>query len=113
MDHMVLHKSVDVDERTDEMNKASKLGVALACAVLSQIALADCECRCVDGQVQAICSSTLDMRPMCAPQICPMRSLQMQPMTPMSMPPVGTSSCTMRQVYNPYSHQYEWQKLCQ
>lgn len=76
-------------------------------------AQADCVCRCVNGQVQAICSSPLDLRPLCAPQLCPITPPTIRPLQMPQLPPLGASSCEQRQVLNPYTGRYEWRTLCQ
>ena len=74
---------------------------------------AGCVCKCVNGSVQAICSSTLDLRPLCPPKICPLMAPKLQPLQPLTLPPLGTTSCQLKQVYNSWTGQYEWQNLCQ
>lgn len=73
---------------------------------------ASCVCRCVNGEVQAICSSTLDIEPICAPAICPITPPAIRPIDPPSVPPIGTSSCRSEQVLNPSTRQYEWRQIC-
>lgn len=81
--------------------------------LVSQSAFADCVCRCVNGQVQPICSSTMDLAPLCGAQLCPLTPSSLQPLTPPTLPPLGTTGCQNKQVLNPYSHQYEWKLICQ
>ncbi len=73
---------------------------------------AGCVCRCVNGEVQAMCSSTLDIEPICAPAICPIVPPAIRPIDPPTLPPIGTSSCRSEQVLNPYTRQYEWRQIC-
>ena len=80
---------------------------------LSCAAEAECICACVNGQVQTLCSSTLDIRPICAPQICPIVPPSIQPIAPPTIPPLGTSQCELKQVLNPVTKQYEWKRICQ
>src|SRR3954453_18840949 len=35
---------------------------------------ADCVCQCVDGQMQPLCQSSIDLPSLCAPTICPLAS---------------------------------------
>ena len=44
-----------------------------ACAILALTvpANADCTCQCVNGQMQPLCSSAIDLPPICPPTICP------------------------------------------
>jgi hypothetical protein len=88
---------------------------AAALAVLGFVpepAQAGCTCTCVNGQPQAICSSTLDLPPLCPPRICPIVPPAVRPIDPPRLPPLGTSRCRSEQVWNPASRRYEWQRLC-
>jgi len=78
---------------------------------LSQ-ANANCVCRCTNGQNVPLCSSTLDIPPICAPTICPIPPPAIEPIQPPQLPPLGTQTCWQQQVLNPYTHQYEWQRVC-
>jgi hypothetical protein len=89
------------------------LAAAFSSARFASDAFAGCVCRCVNGSVQAICSSTLDIQPICAPQICPFVPPSITPIQPPSIPPIGTTSCAPVQVLNPRTNQYEWQRVCQ
>lgn len=73
---------------------------------------ATCVCRCIDGQNQPICENTIDLRPVCPPKICPLRSPSVKPVSPPSLRPLGTSFCGMKQIFNPHTHRYEWRKVC-
>lgn len=86
------------------------------CALLLVILIparahAACTCSCVGGQMQAICTSTLDIRPPCL-GICPIAPPAVRPIAPLGIPPIGTSSCGPEQVLNPYTHRYEWRQIC-
>ena len=94
--------------------------VAVRAAFFVEEANAHCVCRCVNGSVQPICSSEVDLPPICAPIICPIvppSVTQMQPsvtpMQPAIVPPIGTSFCSLQQVPSPYTNQYEWRRVCQ
>ena len=76
-------------------------------------AYAGCVCRCVDGEVRALCESSIDLQPVCAPTVCPIVPPHIEPITPPRIPPIGTSECRNVQVYNPNTGQYEWQRVCQ
>jgi len=86
--------------------------VLVGLAVFSSPTYANCVCRCVNGDVQAICSSTLDIEPICPANICPIVPPSIEPIQPLGIPPIGTTDCHQAQVYNPYTHQYEWKTLC-
>jgi hypothetical protein len=73
---------------------------------------ARCVCRCVNGAVEPICESPLDLPPICSLQICPLVPPAVTPIAPLTIPPVGTTSCQMQQVLDPATGQYEWRQLC-
>jgi len=75
-------------------------------------ALADCQCVCMNGQVQALCTSTLDIKPICSSRICPLQAPSIKPIQTPSIPPIGTNSCSQQQVYNEYTKRYEWKNVC-
>ena len=87
-------------------------GMALALMLGTSGADAACQCRCVNGQVTALCNSTLEIPPICAPQICPIVPPSIQPIPKPDLPPLGTTSCTQAQVFNPSTGRYEWQRVC-
>jgi len=74
---------------------------------------ARCVCKCVNGNVRAICSSTLDLKPLCSPTLCPMMTPKLKPLQPLTLAPLGTTRCELKQVYNSWTGQYEWKNLCQ
>jgi len=81
-------------------------------ALISQPSISACQCKCVNGNVQAICSSTIDLQPICSPQICPLVPPSVRPIQPAELPPLGTTNCTMQQVYNSQRGLYEWKNIC-
>lgn len=74
---------------------------------------AACVCRCVGGQMQPLCSNSLDIPPICPPTICPLTPPSIAPIDTPSIPPIGTSFCRQRQVLDPYSGSYEWRRVCE
>lgn len=85
--------------------------IALA-MLASTSAHAQCVCRCVNGTVKPLCRSVLDMPAICAPQICPMVPPSIQPIQTIRVPPIGTTSCRLMQVYQPHVNRYEWVQVC-
>lgn len=79
---------------------------------LSDVAVADCVCRCVNGEVKALCSSSIDLQPICSPTLCPLVPPSIAPLPSPQLPPLGTSACRQVQVLNPRTNQYEWQRVC-
>jgi hypothetical protein len=77
-----------------------------------QFATASCMCQCVNGHVEAICQSAIDLKPICSPTICPLVPPSVRPIQPPTVPPVGTSRCHQQQVWNPNLGRYEWVTLC-
>ena len=73
---------------------------------------ASCVCRCVDGEMQPLCSSTIDLPPICLMTICSMTPPSIVPLQPTELPPLGTSECSQHQVLNPATQQYEWRSIC-
>lgn len=85
----------------------------LACSItLADDAAAACVCRCVNGEVQALCSSAIDIQPICAPQICPITPPSIAPIQQPRVPPIGTTNCRQAQVLNQRTGQYEWREVC-
>jgi len=73
---------------------------------------ASCTCECVNGEVVPICTSSIDMEPICSPRMCPQTTPSIKPINPPRIPPIGTRDCDMVQVYNPRTRRYEWQQIC-
>ncbi len=73
---------------------------------------ANCVCRCVNGNMEALCSSSIDMRPICSPTICPIVPPSVTPIQTPTVPPVGTSSCAPEQVYDSNTGGYKWATIC-
>jgi len=94
------------------MKKILMMVIVLGVFAFATYANASCQCVCMNGQVRAICSSTLDIQPICSPRICPMTTPSIEPIQTPRMPPVGTSKCVQKQIYNEYTHRYEWKTVC-
>ena len=92
-------------------NKAWLLAALFCLAAFP--AAADCVCRCVDGAMRAICSSSTDLQPVCPAVICPMAPLgSNKPFDPPAIPPPGMTRCEQAQVLNLATLRYEWQQVC-
>jgi hypothetical protein len=74
---------------------------------------AACVCRCVNGKARAICSSTLDIEPICASKICSTTQPSIDEIQRPRVPPVGTSVCRQVQIYNERTRRYEWLEVCE
>ena len=81
---------------------------ALVCAR----AEASCACQCVDGEVQPLCGSALDIPPICPPRICPIAAPSIAPIRLPTIPPLGTSSCRQARVCD-FDGDCRWQQVCQ
>jgi hypothetical protein len=81
-------------------------------AFLTASAEASCVCRCVDGQMQPLCSSSIDLPLICPMTTCPLTPPSIAPIQPTQLPPLGTSQCSQGQVLNPATRQYEWRSIC-
>lgn len=86
--------------------------LAVGIALAPSASYAGCVCQCVNGQVQPICGSAIEVPPVCAPRVCPIVPPSVEPISPPTVPPVGTSRCRMVQVYDEVSGRYVWQKVC-
>ena len=73
---------------------------------------AACICRCVNGQVRALCNSTIDIPPICPPRLCPIAPAKIKPLPSLKLNPLGTTSCQQKMVLNPKTYQYEWKRVC-
>ena len=89
---------------------------ATAAAILiwmmaSSAAMAGCTCQCVNGEMQPLCNSSIDLPPICPPTICPIMSPSIEPINPPSIPPIGTSNCRQARVCDPFGN-CRWQTVC-
>ncbi len=75
----------------------------------SSLAHAACTCKCVLGNVVPVCDSAMDIRPFCAPRMCPV----VDPNKPIPQPKLGAApECTQERVWNPYTAEYDWRAKC-
>jgi len=89
-----------------------KIALGFLASIFSISSWADCRCACVNGSVQALCTSSIDLKPICPAQICPITPPSVRPIDTPTVPPIGTSSCRNQQVYNAQKSQYEWKQIC-
>ena len=89
------------------------LVLLLMAGLLAGVANASCVCRCVNGEVRALCESTIDLPPICPPKICPIVPPSIEPIQKPTLPPIGTKECRQVQVLNPDTNRYEWRTVCQ
>ena len=95
------------------MSSAMRLLLAAGFALLlTAEARASCVCRCVDGEMQPLCDSAIDLPPICPMTACAVVPPSVKPIQPLGIPPLGTSQCSQRQVLNPATRQYEWRSVC-
>ena len=93
------------------MNVRWILAVAFGlCLTVS--AEASCVCRCVDGGMHPLCTSSMELPPICPITVCPIVPLTLAPLPPIQLPPLGASQCSQRQVLDPATGQYEWRSVC-
>jgi hypothetical protein len=87
-----------------------------ACAILllclCETAHAACSCQCVDGQVEPLCESAIDLPPLCPPAICPITTPSIPPIMTPAIPPLGTSHCTQARVCDRAGN-CQWQRVCE
>ena len=89
------------------------IGILLGIVAAPVRSLASCVCRCVDGEVVPICTSSLEIPPICPPRICPIVPPAIPPIQPPVIPPVGTTRCEQRQVWSETRQQYVWREICE
>lgn len=95
------------------MRRLLSAAAVLACSVgFTGDAGAACVCRCVNGEMRPICSSSIDLPPICPPTVCPITPPSVAPIQAPQVPPIGTTACRQAQVYNPSTGQYEWREVC-
>ncbi len=86
------------------------LGASIALLMGAQ-AEASCTCQCVDGAMQPLCDSAIDVAPICPSRICPIAGPSIAPINPPTIPPLGTSSCRQARVCDPFGN-CRWQQVC-
>lgn len=74
-------------------------------------AKADCICQCVNGSMQPICSSSIDLPPICPPTLCPMMAPSIPPISAPGLPPLGTTYCRQARVCDQFGN-CRWQEIC-
>ena len=96
------------------MNRLRLIGIAATAALVAVFvaapARAGCQCVCMNGEVEAVCSSSLDIQPICAPRICPIVQPAVRPIDPPRIPPIGASRCRSEQVWT--GQKYQWVEIC-
>ncbi|MBM3512044.1 MAG: hypothetical protein FJX61_18190, partial [Alphaproteobacteria bacterium] len=70
----------------------------MAFGTFGSAAEAACQCTCVNGRPRALCTSALDIPPICGPEICPIVPPSIAPINPPRVPPIGTQNCRQAQV---------------
>ncbi len=70
-------------------------------------------CRCVNGEMVPLCTSSIDMPPICPPTICPLVPPSIAPIQPPVIPPVGTTHCEQKQVWSESRGEYVWREVCE
>ena len=88
------------------------LWVGLLLLLLGCAAQASCVCECVDGRMQPICQSAIDLPPLCPPTLCPLASPSIAPLPRPTLPPLGTSQCRQARVCDRFGNCH-WQQVCQ
>ena len=73
---------------------------------------AACRCACVNGTMQAVCQSNIDLPPICGASVCAIAPPSIAPIQRPTVPPIGTRSCSQQQVQNSDTGRYEWQTVC-
>jgi hypothetical protein len=96
--------------------KLTALAVMLFPAILvlahPAVAHAGCTCQCINGHMQPLCDSTIDLPPLCPPTLCPLESPSLPPLETPTLPPLGTNSCHQARICDAYGN-CRWQEVCQ
>jgi len=87
------------------------VGAVLFLAIGVRSAAASCSCQCVNGQMQPLCESAIDLPPICPPAICPVMVPSIAPIHPPTVPPVGTRQCRQARVCDTFGN-CQWQQVC-
>jgi hypothetical protein len=87
------------------------LTAALLLLCIPTLASAECLCACVNGTMQPLCQSTLDLPPLCPATICPLATPSIAPISPLTLPPLGTSECRQARVCDTFGN-CQWQQVC-
>ncbi|HEY4986769.1 MAG TPA: hypothetical protein VII39_09130 [Bradyrhizobium sp.] len=86
--------------------------IAAVGLLVSTTAKASCACRCVDGEMQPLCTSSIDLPPICPMTTCALTPPAIRPIQPPQLPPLGTTQRSQHQVFNPAARRYDWQTVC-
>lgn len=89
-----------------------RLTILVTLGLLSTAAHSACECKCMDGHNYPVCSNPNEVPPVC-PQVCATEPPATPNILTPQVPAVGATTCEMRQVWNPATRRYEWQRVCQ
>ena len=89
---------------------AFALGAAIYAGTISAVQ-AGCTCQCVNGEIQPLCNSALDIPPICMPTICPIMMPSIAPIEMPRIPLIGTSSCRQARICDQWGN-YRWQEVC-
>jgi hypothetical protein len=73
--------------------------------------LLGCICLCVDGDLQPVCDSPLDLQPICGYEMCGNPPPALKPLEPIQLPPLGTSKCGLKQVK--IGGVWQWVSICE
>lgn len=72
-------------------------------------ALAGCSCSCIDGRVQAMCTNSFDIKPICPALTCPRSGATA--ITPVGPPGSGARACREERVCDAFQR-CEWKDSC-
>ena len=87
------------------------LSALLFLAINTERADAGCVCQCVDGQMQPLCQSSIDVPPVCPAAVCPIAVPSIAPIKPAIIPPIGTTQCRQARVCDTFGN-CQWQQVC-
>jgi hypothetical protein len=97
-------------------NRMKKFALALATLIvasLPNVASAECRCSCVNGEIEAVCTSASELPPVCAPRACNARPVRASLIAQKRQ--IGTipkSECRETEVLNPRTGSYVVKQIC-
>jgi len=60
-----------------------------------------------------VCDSAFDLPAINNPGVQPIQQIQIKPIEPLALPPLGTTQCSTQQVYNQQAMRWEQKRICQ
>jgi hypothetical protein len=111
LDTQSSYKPIQNDRRTGPLKFNNRASGDYRSGAGQAITSGKCSCECVNGKVEALCSSSAYLPAICT-GVCPVVPPSVRPPDIYTVPLPGTSICRDEQVYNYDKQEYQWQKIC-